>query len=97
MAPETEAPLPDFSLGIVSNATHDEACLCTLDVTRRTFATCMVRATGLPIRQEALNAGRCDAVDRDTLKAMAHFFDWGGATSHGGDRAGRIRADPSAS
>jgi hypothetical protein len=75
MAPETEAPLPDFSLGIVSNATHDEACLCTLDLARRTFATCMVPATGLPIRQEALDAGRCDAVDRDTLKAMAHFFD----------------------
>lgn len=75
MAPENDAPLADFSLGIVSNETHDEACLCTLDLARRNFATCMVPATGLPIRQEALNVGRCDAVDKDTLKAMAHFFD----------------------
>ena len=75
MAPETETPRPDFSLGIVSNATHDKACLCALDLTRRTFATCTVPATGQPVRQEALNAGRCDAVDRDTLRVMAHFFD----------------------
>jgi len=74
MAPETE-PLPDFSLGIASNATHDEACLCALDVTRRTLATSTSRATGRPIGQEALNAGRCDAVDTNTLKAMAQFFD----------------------
>jgi hypothetical protein len=75
MTSETEARLPSLSLGIVSNATLDQACLCALDVTRRTCVTCTIAATGVPVRQEALDTGRCDAIDRDTLKSMARFLD----------------------
>lgn len=75
MPSETEAPLPSMSLGIVADVAAGSAYLCAYHAEKRTCATLTIPATGLPIRQEALDKSRCDTIDESTMKGVGRFLD----------------------
>lgn len=74
MVSRSEALPPRMSLGIASGPTDRDACLCVLDHALQSLSTFAISASGRPIRQQALDEGRCDAIDDANISAMAEFL-----------------------
>ena len=74
MPEDLASQLPAFTLGIVRGDGADEACVCLLDHAAHTLIDTTVRTRGLPLRQQAIEAGHFDALDDANLDALQDIF-----------------------
>jgi hypothetical protein len=70
-----DAALPAYTVGIVAGASEHEACLCVLGHGEQSLISWSLHATGLPLRQDAIETGRCGAIDQSSLEPILHHLE----------------------